>query len=86
MSDTQTAPISFDEFLKFLSKSLFVEVDELSPDTSFVNDLQVDSVRWLEMAIMIDELGVELPPDVFWDIQTVSDAYDIYVQYFNQSN
>jgi acyl carrier protein len=83
-SEPNPAPISFDDFLTLLSESLLVEKGELTPETTFINDLQVDSIRWLELAIMIDDLGVELPPDIFWEIQTVNDAYEIYKQYFYQ--
>ncbi len=71
--------ISFDEFKKVLANVLLIEEEKLVPETSFTADLYVDSIRWVEMALRIEQLGVEMPAGAFWEIQTVGDAYEYYV-------
>lgn len=71
--------ISFDEFKKVLANVLLIEEEKLVPETSFTADLYVDSIRWVEMALRIEQLGVEMPAEAFWEIQTVGDAYEYYV-------
>jgi len=81
MIEINPEPISFNDFKKILAEVLVIEEDRLTPETSFNDELYVDSVRWLEIAIMIEDLGVEMPTDSFWEIQTVGDAYQSYNHY-----
>jgi acyl carrier protein len=74
-------PISFDEFKRFLAEVLLIEEEKLSPEASLVNDLYVDSLRWVEMALRVEQLGVQMPTEAFWDIHTVGDAYEAYVKH-----
>ena len=81
MTEINPAPISFDEFSKFLADVLLIEVERITPQASFVVDLCVDSLRWAEMALRMCKLGVEIPTEVFWEIQTVGDAYQVYLKH-----
>jgi hypothetical protein len=31
------------------------------------------------MALSIEQMGVSMPADAFWEIETVGDAYDYYL-------
>jgi acyl carrier protein len=75
-------PMTFEEFKKMLAEVLLVGEDKLTPEASFLNDLQVDSIRWLEMALTIERLGVSIPTEALWDIQTVGDSYHYYLKNF----
>lgn len=86
MIEINPEPISFNDFKKILAEVLVIEEDRLTPETSFNDELYVDSVRWLEIAIMIEDLGVEMPTDSFWEIQTVGDAYQSYNHYLNMKS
>jgi acyl carrier protein len=70
--------MTFDEFRGVLAEILMVGVDKLTPEASFMNDLSVDSIKWLEMALTLEQIGVALKAEAVWDIQTVGDAYERY--------
>jgi acyl carrier protein len=79
MSENKEA-MSFEEFRATLAEVLLIDEAKLQPEASFLNDLQVDSIRWLEMALTIEKLGVQIPTEALWDIQTVGDAYQYYLK------
>lgn len=78
MAEAVRGPLSFDEFKKILAEELLVSEDMLSPEASFITDLAVDSIRLVEMLLRLEELGVPIPPEVAWEIQTVGDAYKYF--------
>lgn len=71
--------MSFDDFKKVLAEVLAVSEEKVTPEASFITDLAVDSIRMVEMVLMIEELGVKIPPEAAWKIQTVGDAYSYYM-------
>ncbi|HNS50781.1 MAG TPA: acyl carrier protein [Anaerolineae bacterium] len=75
-------PMSFEEFRRVLAEVLLVDEAKLTREASFLNDLMVDSIRWLEMALTIERLGVQIPTEALWDIQTVGDSYEYYLRNF----
>lgn len=81
MTGEKKTVVSFDEFKTLLSEVLLIGEDKLVREASFVNDLSVDSIRWVEMAVRIEQMGVAIPTEAFWEIQTVGDAYDFYQKY-----
>lgn len=77
---TQTAqPMTFEEFKKVLAEIVMVDEDMLTVETSFLNDLFIDSIRWLEMALALERLGMAISAESLWDVHTVGDAYQYYV-------
>ena len=82
MPDSSPGPISFDQFRRMLAELLVIEEEKITPEASFTEDIYVDSLRWAEMALRIEQLGVAMPTDAFWDIQTVGDAYQCYLSLF----
>ena len=53
---------------------LGVDVDELAPDVSLVDDLAADSLDFVEIAIAIEgELGVSVPQRLLDDVRTCGD-------------
>jgi len=74
--------MSFEEFRRVLAEVLLVDEAKLTREASFLNDLMVDSIRWLEMALTIERLGVQIPTEALWDIQTVGDSYEYYLRNF----
>ncbi len=72
-------PLTFDEFRSFLAETLAVEEDDLKPETSFLNDLAIESLKLVELMLQMElKLGVSVPAEVAWEIQTVGDAYNYY--------
>ena len=78
MLETKSESIPFDEFTVMLSEVLLVKQEKLTPETSFTNDLFIDSLKMVEMALRIEQLGVSIPTEAYWEIQTVGDAYEAY--------
>ena len=78
--DEQEGPMTFEDFRKLLSEVLVTGEENLTREASFTTDICVDSIRWVEMALSIEQMGVTMPADAFWQIETVGDAYDYYSQ------
>jgi acyl carrier protein len=52
-----------------------VDADEVTPDKSFVEDLDIDSLSMVEIAVAAqDKFGVEIPDDQLKDLKTVQDV------------
>ncbi|MEN6479887.1 MAG: acyl carrier protein [Anaerolineales bacterium] len=73
-----TAAMTFDEFRRMVAEELRVEPDGITPETSFTNDLLVDSIRMLEMVLRLETLVNEMPIEALWNMRTVGDAYRFY--------
>ncbi len=77
-------PMTFDEFRDHLASILEVPREWLGEDVSFVEDLAFDSLRMLGLGMLFEDLGVEMPTELAWDIRTISEAYAYYVQQTSQ--
>ena len=54
-----------------------VSAAELTPSKSFVDDLDIDSLSMVEIAVAAkDKFGVEIPDDQLKDLKTVQDVID----------
>jgi acyl carrier protein len=52
-----------------------VPADQVTPDKSFVDDLDIDSLSMVEIAVAAqDKFGVEIPDDQLKDLKTVQDV------------
>ena len=71
----QLEPLSFEAFQTMLADVLALDVAQVRPEAYFITDLGVDSLRMVEVLLHLEELGLELSPDLVWQIQTVGDAY-----------
>jgi acyl carrier protein len=50
---------------------------EVTPDKTFVDDLDIDSLSMVEIAVAAqDKFGVEIPDDQLKDLKTVQDVID----------
>lgn len=51
------------------------EPDEVTPEKSFVDDLDIDSLSMVEIAVAAqDKFGVEIPDEQLKDLKTVQDV------------
>jgi acyl carrier protein len=71
-------PLSFAAFQSLVADLLHLNPAQLTPDAYFITDLGVDSIRMVEILLRLEQLGIELTPDLAWRIQTVGDAYRYY--------
>ena len=52
-----------------------VPADEVTPSKSFVDDLDIDSLSMVEIAVAAqDKFGVEIPDEQLKDLKTVQDV------------
>ena len=68
---------SFDQFRQRLAAALDLPADQLGAGTRFREDLALDSIGMMELAVALDDLDVQVPDDAAWDVATVGEAYDL---------
>jgi len=60
---------------KIVTEKLSVELDEVIPEASFVDDLGADSLDLVELIMaMEEEFDIEIPDEEAEKLQTVQDA------------
>ncbi|MDQ6970208.1 MAG: acyl carrier protein [Mariprofundus sp.] len=65
------------KIIKIVSDQLNVDEGEISPDSSFVDDLGADSLDTVELVMAFEEeFGVEIPDEDAEGIQSVQNAID----------
>jgi acyl carrier protein len=58
-----------------------VPADEVTPGKSFVDDLDIDSLSMVEIAVAAqDKFGVEIPDDQLKDLATVQDVVNFVMK------
>jgi acyl carrier protein len=81
MSAESARPVlSFDEFRSLVARELEVAIELVAPAASFLDDLLVDSIQLVDLLLRFEELGMGIPLEAAWQIRTVQDAYQVYVQ------
>jgi acyl carrier protein len=71
--------LTFEQFRDRLAGALEIGSESLTADVSFIEDLAFDSLRMLTLATLFEELDVDMPAELAWDIRTLGDAYAYYV-------
>lgn len=62
-----------------------IEPSEVTPEKSFVDDLDIDSLSMVEIAVQTeDRYGVEIPDEDLAKLRTVQDAVD-YIKKIDQA-
>lgn len=60
---------------ELVSEHLGVDIEKITDDTSFINDLGADSLDIVELVMDLEEeFDVKIPEDIADKIQTVGDA------------
>ncbi|HEY70303.1 MAG TPA: acyl carrier protein [Anaerolineae bacterium] len=80
MNDKSNPKLSFDEFRKVLSEELMLDEEKLKPEATLIQDLQVDSLALASMMIRMEEMGYSFPIESAWEMETVGDVYNTYLQ------
>ena len=78
--EPSTELLSFDAFRQILAEELAVPLDALQEGAAFIEDLQVDSLALASMMLRLEELGLSIPLERAWEIETVEDAYKAYCE------
>jgi len=64
-----------EKVIRVVSEQLSVDSSELSRETSFINDLNADSLDTVELVMELeDQFGVSIPDEDAEKIQTIGDA------------
>ena len=70
--------MEFEKFASIIADQLSANVDDITPDTSFADDLNADSLDLVEVIVTIeDELDINIDDDELQNIKTVGDAYEL---------
>ena len=63
---------------QMLADQLNIEADQITPETSFKDDLGADSLDLFELVMAIeDEYNIELPAEVLQEVTTVGDFLNL---------
>jgi acyl carrier protein len=70
-----TMAVDTDKVRQIVADQLGVDVDEVTPEASFVDDLGADSLDTVELVMALEEeFGLEIPDEDAEKILTVGDA------------
>lgn len=70
--------------IEIVAEQLGVSKDQISPETSFVNDLGADSLDTVELVMELEEeFDINIPDDAAEKIQTVGQAIE-YIEKLQQ--
>ncbi|MCW2632994.1 MAG: acyl carrier protein [Pseudonocardia sp.] len=59
-----------------------IDAAEVTPEKSFVDDLDIDSLSMVEIAVQAeDRFSVKIPDDALADLKTVGDAVDFIAKH-----
>jgi acyl carrier protein len=84
MKQDSRDPIPFEEFRRVIAQELQMEEGKIVREASLVNDLHADSIQLVELMLRMEEMGIEIPIEAAWDIETVGDAYQVYRRHIVQ--
>jgi len=76
--------LSFEAFQVLLADVLNVDAARLVPEAYFITDLGVDSLHMLQVLLRLEQMGIHVPLESAWQIQTVDDAYRFYQRQVQQ--
>jgi len=75
-----------DKVFSIVSEQMGVDKAEISRETSFVNDLNADSLDTVELVMEFeDEFEMSIPDEEAEKIKTVGQAIDYIMQHINKS-
>jgi acyl carrier protein len=68
---------NFEKFRSLIAEQLGVEVDKVTPEASFTEDLKADSLDLVELVMAFEEeYGMEISDDDAQKLRTVGDAWN----------
>ena len=77
--------MEFEKLQKIISEVLNVDADEITMETTFIDDLGADSLDVFQIIMGIEEeFDIEIPTEAAEDIVTVSDAVEQIKSVLNQ--
>ena len=81
MSEELTQDQIVDGLAGIVEEVAGVDKDDVTVEKSFVDDLDIDSLSMVEIAVQAeDKFGVKIPDDELANLKTVGDAVDYIVK------
>ena len=74
-------PISFEEFRHIIAEELQIEKSKVVREAAFMEDLLADSIQLVNLMLRMEEMGINIPIEAAWEIETVGDAYGVYKEH-----
>jgi acyl carrier protein len=77
---------NFDQFKLMIADHLGVDVNRITKDTSFLNDLGIDSLSLVNFIIKLEKMyGIRIELDHVWRLKNIGEAYEIFQQRLNST-
>ena len=77
-------PLSFEDFRRIVAEGLQVEQEKVVREASFVDDLLADSIQLVDLMLRMEEMGIEIPLEAAWGVETVGGAYELYTEHMSR--
>ena len=74
----EITPMTFQEFRRIIARELQVEEAKVVHEASFMEDLSADSIQLVSLMLRMEDLGIGIPLEAAWEVETVGDAYRLY--------
>lgn len=69
--------MEFEKIQAIIAEEMDLDMDSITPESTFVEDLGADSLDVIQIVIKIEkEFDIEIPDDAIQNISTVQDAVD----------
>jgi acyl carrier protein len=75
-----TVHMTFQEFRRVIARELQIEEEHVIQGASFMEDLHADSIQLVNLMLRMEELGIGIPWEAAWEVETVGDAYRLYTE------
>ena len=70
--------LAFQEFRRIIARELQMDEAQIVQDASFMEDLHADSIQLVGLMLRMEDLGIGIPLEAAWEVETVEDAYRLY--------
>jgi acyl carrier protein len=70
--------MTFQEFKRIIARELQIDEAQIVQGASFMEDLRADSIQLVNLMLRMEELGIGIPLEAAWEVETVGDAYRLY--------
>jgi acyl carrier protein len=73
--------VSFHRFKEMIAHNLGVDIKGLTRDTSFLDDLGIDSLSLINFIITLEKTyDIRIEMDMIWTLKNIGGAYDMFIQ------
>ena len=73
--------VTFEEFQQIVARELQIDAGKVVRSASFTEDLLADSIQLVNLMLRLEEMGITIPIEAAWEVETVGDAYAVYTQH-----